>query len=287
MLYTRQEIFFRLHQGPGINDHARTFSSLLLVVVDKRNLNPLKLMRVIEQLRARSRITNCDVLTRKGPITLTVYRYDGTDEVIHNFKASDLHLVASPFLPSPPKSSSQPEGELIKKDKGKVAMSSKDAKEKSTESDFDDDTINLDGSMVESSKKKKMKKFDFITKGGEHAHFIEEQIKEQKRIEESVKANASKQEVEARKEDWIDLLGVDVVTKYYKAKWWYDGTDEVIHNFKASDLHLGEWIKVEKACPNRTRKGWSSIYEQIQERMDYLHKTEAELRIDLDKPIGE
>nr|GEW49089.1 hypothetical protein [Tanacetum cinerariifolium] len=45
------EIFFRLHQGPGIDDHARTFSSLLLAEIDKRNLNPLKHTRVIEQLR--------------------------------------------------------------------------------------------------------------------------------------------------------------------------------------------------------------------------------------------
>ncbi|GJS72329.1 hypothetical protein Tco_0705170 [Tanacetum coccineum] len=50
MLYSVQEIFFRLHQGPGLDDHARTFSSLLLVKIEKRNLNPLKQMRVIEQL---------------------------------------------------------------------------------------------------------------------------------------------------------------------------------------------------------------------------------------------
>ncbi|GJZ66923.1 hypothetical protein Tco_0630163 [Tanacetum coccineum] len=37
--------------GPGLDDHARTFGSLLLAEVDKRNLNPLKQMRVIEQLR--------------------------------------------------------------------------------------------------------------------------------------------------------------------------------------------------------------------------------------------
>ncbi|GJV38375.1 hypothetical protein Tco_1410852 [Tanacetum coccineum] len=37
--------------GPGLDDHARTFNSLLLAEVDKRNLNPLKRMRVIEQLR--------------------------------------------------------------------------------------------------------------------------------------------------------------------------------------------------------------------------------------------
>ncbi|GJZ13261.1 ribonuclease H-like domain-containing protein, partial [Tanacetum coccineum] len=30
MLYIVQEIFFRLHQGPGLDDHARTFSSFLL-----------------------------------------------------------------------------------------------------------------------------------------------------------------------------------------------------------------------------------------------------------------
>ncbi|GKD37659.1 hypothetical protein Tco_1257866 [Tanacetum coccineum] len=42
MLYHVQEIFFKLHQGPGMNDLARTFSSFLVVEVDKRNLNPLK-----------------------------------------------------------------------------------------------------------------------------------------------------------------------------------------------------------------------------------------------------
>ncbi|GJZ86886.1 hypothetical protein Tco_0658496 [Tanacetum coccineum] len=51
MLYTVQEILFRLHQGPGLDDHARTFSSFLLAEIDKRTLNPLKQMRVIEQLR--------------------------------------------------------------------------------------------------------------------------------------------------------------------------------------------------------------------------------------------
>ncbi|GJR27031.1 hypothetical protein Tco_1103263 [Tanacetum coccineum] len=45
------EIFFKLHQGPRLDDHAMTFSSLLLSEIDNRNLNPLKQMRVIEQLR--------------------------------------------------------------------------------------------------------------------------------------------------------------------------------------------------------------------------------------------
>ncbi|GKD57708.1 hypothetical protein Tco_1291095 [Tanacetum coccineum] len=42
VLYTVQKIFFRLHQGLGLDDHARTLSSLLLAEIDKRNLNPLK-----------------------------------------------------------------------------------------------------------------------------------------------------------------------------------------------------------------------------------------------------
>ncbi|GJS18229.1 hypothetical protein Tco_0412701 [Tanacetum coccineum] len=56
MLYTVQEIFFRLHQGPGLDNHARTLSSLLLVEIDKGNLNPLKQIRVIEQLRQQNTI---------------------------------------------------------------------------------------------------------------------------------------------------------------------------------------------------------------------------------------
>ncbi|GJX44409.1 hypothetical protein Tco_0261085 [Tanacetum coccineum] len=50
MMYIVQEIFFRLHQGPRLNDHARTFSSFLLTEIDKRNLNLLKQIRTIEQL---------------------------------------------------------------------------------------------------------------------------------------------------------------------------------------------------------------------------------------------
>nr|GEV88789.1 hypothetical protein [Tanacetum cinerariifolium] len=50
MLYTVQEIFFRHNQCHGLDDQARTFSSLLLAEVDKRNLNPLNQIRVIEQL---------------------------------------------------------------------------------------------------------------------------------------------------------------------------------------------------------------------------------------------
>ncbi|GJV72594.1 hypothetical protein Tco_1492589 [Tanacetum coccineum] len=56
MLYTVQEIFLRRHQGPGLDDHARTFSSLLLAEFDKRNLNPLKQIRFIEQLSSKKKL---------------------------------------------------------------------------------------------------------------------------------------------------------------------------------------------------------------------------------------
>nr|GEU61527.1 hypothetical protein [Tanacetum cinerariifolium] len=38
-------------------------------------------------------ITNYEVLTKKGPITLKIYREDGSKEVILNLKVSDLHLA--------------------------------------------------------------------------------------------------------------------------------------------------------------------------------------------------
>ncbi|GJW18046.1 hypothetical protein Tco_0025482 [Tanacetum coccineum] len=71
--------------------------------------------------------------------------------------------------------------------KGKEAMTLKETEEESeTNSEFE---VRPTSSMVESSKKKKLNKFDFVTEEGDHIHFTEEQIKEQKRIEESVKAD--------------------------------------------------------------------------------------------------
>ncbi|GJV72398.1 hypothetical protein Tco_1492393 [Tanacetum coccineum] len=48
---------------------------------------------------------------------------------------------------------------------------------------FEDET-HVAGSMVESSRIKKEKKFDFVTEDGKHIHLIEEQINQQKKIEE-------------------------------------------------------------------------------------------------------
>nr|GFB08436.1 hypothetical protein [Tanacetum cinerariifolium] len=96
-------------------------------------------------------------------------------------------------------------------------MSLKDVEKERIESESYEEA-NLTSTIGESSKKKKMKKFDFITRGGDHIHLIEEQINEQKRIEESIKAELAKQEVEVGKEELFDLLGIDVVKGFYKAK---------------------------------------------------------------------
>ncbi|GJR85188.1 hypothetical protein Tco_0209199 [Tanacetum coccineum] len=150
--------------------------------------------------------------------------------------------------------------------------------------------------MVESSRIKKVKKFDFVTEDGKHIHLTEEQINQQKKIEEEAKSKAAKHESEVRKKEFIDLLGPEVVHKYYNDKlqcdryrdkmlnriavsritncdvltrkgpitlkvYIEDGTSEIIPNFKASDLHLSK-------------------------RMDYIHTIEAELGINLDIPLS-
>ncbi|GJS16858.1 hypothetical protein Tco_0411330 [Tanacetum coccineum] len=42
-----------------------------------------------------------------------------------------------------------------------------------------------------------------------------------------------------------------------------------------------------QACPKRTRAGWTTIYEQIQTRMENLHKTKQELGINFNRPLRE
>nr|GEW69047.1 hypothetical protein [Tanacetum cinerariifolium]GEW80374.1 hypothetical protein [Tanacetum cinerariifolium] len=212
-------------------------------------------------------------------------------------------------IPGPPRSSPQTEGELIKKDKGIATMSSKDNEEEDTESDFENDYTKLHDLIVESSKKKKLKKFDFVTEGGEHIHFAAEKIKEQKRIEESLKAKLAKQELKNVNKELVDLMGIDVVTKYYKNKLLYDKYyDKMLKRRKSSKItnydvltRKGPIIiyredgtvtflnfrEVVQACLNKEGNVWKTIYEKIKTRMDYLHRTEEELKINFNKPHEE
>nr|GEV57887.1 hypothetical protein [Tanacetum cinerariifolium] len=136
-----------------------------------------------------------------------------------------------------------------------------EAEKESTESDSNEED-HVSGSMIKSSKEKKLKKFDFVTEDGRHIHLSEEQINNQKKLEEEAKAEAAKQEGDVRKAELLDLLGIEVVHKE-------DDTYEVILNFKVSDLHLGEWREVMKACPDRKGKGWQTIYKYKQEWTSY------------------
>ncbi|GJY01402.1 retrovirus-related pol polyprotein from transposon TNT 1-94 [Tanacetum coccineum] len=174
-------------------------------------------------------------------------------------------------MQSPPqnsqKGSSQLEREHIKKDKGKKAMSSKDAEEMSTESDSDDETTHVPGSMVESSKKKDFKKFDFVTEDEEHVHLTEEQTVVNKYYNDKLQYDRYCDKMLNRKAK-LRITNCDILTrkgpitlKVYRE----DDTSKIILEFKASDLHLGEWREVVKACPNK----------------------KAELGIDLDRPLSE
>nr|GEZ44831.1 ribonuclease H-like domain-containing protein [Tanacetum cinerariifolium] len=111
----------------------------------------------------------------------------------------------------------------------------------------DDEATHMPGSMVESSKKKELKKFDFVTKSVEHIHLTKEYISAQKKIEEKVKAKAARRAGEIRKEELIDLLGLEVVNKYYNDKLQYDKYyDKILNRLAASRI---------TNCDVLTRKG--------------------------------
>ncbi|GJX81866.1 hypothetical protein Tco_0331347 [Tanacetum coccineum] len=186
---------------------------------------------------------------------------------------------------NPQKGSSQPEGERIKKEKGKKAMSLKDAEEVSTKSVSDDETTRVPSYMVESSKKKDLKKFDFVTEDGEHVHLTKEQISAQKKIEEEVKAEAARREGEMRKEELIDLLGPEVVNKYYNDKLQYDRYYDKMLN-KIAQLRITN-------CDILTRKGLITlkVYREDDTSEIILSSKDidlhlAELGIDLDRPLS-
>nr|GEY10766.1 hypothetical protein [Tanacetum cinerariifolium] len=179
-----------------------------------------------------------EILTKLEDFTKTVTKN------MNNQQSKPIPLIITTTtqmqspIQSPPKSSFQPKGEHIKKDKNKKAMFLKEADKESTNSDSnDDDETHVTGFIVKPSTTKKLKKFDFITEYGRHIHLTEDEINGQKKLEKDTKAEAAKQEGEVRKAELVDLLGPEVgpiTLKVYRE----DGTSKVISSFKASDLHL-------------------------------------------------
>ncbi|GKE23750.1 hypothetical protein Tco_1435262, partial [Tanacetum coccineum] len=233
--------------------------------------------------------------------------------------ADNENLNQQPATTTPPTTSFQ--SPLFPKSKGKEVMSSKDAEDEETESNFEDDHANPAKTMSKSSNQKKLKNFIFVTEGGEQIHLTVEKIEEPKRIEESLKAELAKQEVEKVKSE-LDLMDLDVVIQYYNKNLMYDKyydkvlkrrksskitngnvlttkgpitlkvykedrINEVISNLKVGDLHLAEWREVVQACLNKKEKGWKTIYGLIKTRMEYLDQTKKELKIDFNRPLKE
>nr|GEU92887.1 hypothetical protein [Tanacetum cinerariifolium] len=103
MIYTVQEIFFRRHQYPRLDDHARAFNSLLLVEADKRNLNLLKQIRVIEQLRGRllglvpepfSLLVDLNIKSSKSFVDPNIQSKESTLQVVYDVLRQSLFFKA-------------------------------------------------------------------------------------------------------------------------------------------------------------------------------------------------
>ncbi|GKE24300.1 hypothetical protein Tco_1435812 [Tanacetum coccineum] len=95
------------------------------------------------------------------------------------------------------------------------------------------------------------------------------------------------------KDELVDILGKNVVTYSHKkgpitVKIYREvRSDEVISNLKVSDLHSTEWREVIQAFPDKSEKGWKTIYDLVKTRLDQLTQTEQELKIELNKPLKE
>ncbi|GJV62126.1 hypothetical protein Tco_1468226 [Tanacetum coccineum] len=60
----------------------------------------------------------------------------------------------------------------------------------------------------------------------------------------------------------VDLMGIDVVEEYHKKMLLYN-----------NDLHLAEWREVIQACPDKSEKGWKTIYGLIVTTSRYVVPT--------------
>ncbi|GJV97030.1 hypothetical protein Tco_1548607 [Tanacetum coccineum] len=183
------------------------------------------------------------------------------DEGIHSTSNVETKNASSskPLSLSLQKRSSQPEGEQTKEDKGKKAMSSKDNKEESTESDYDDENTSVVGSLADSSKKKKLRKFDYVTKSGDLvSKYYNAKLQYDKYYDKMLNRRAKSRITNC---DVLTRKG-PITLKVYRE----DGTSEIIPDFKAIDLHLGECREVDPLdklndLTNKKRKHADDIHD--------------------------
>ncbi|GJT56476.1 hypothetical protein Tco_0991530, partial [Tanacetum coccineum] len=145
--------------------------------------------RRTEKDAAKSNMNKETVIPTKAPETTVIPPTITTTTAVIILTTLPLQ---SPFLPSSPNTTPQTEGESA--------------------SDFKIE-VKLTGSLVESSKHKHLKKFAYVNEQGETFLMPEEEIKNQKKVEQDIKADLTKKEIQLGREELIDLLGFDVVEK--------------------------------------------------------------------------
>ncbi|GKC07947.1 hypothetical protein Tco_0999557 [Tanacetum coccineum] len=107
-----------------------------------------------------------------------------------------------------------------------------------------------------------------------------------------VKVDVAKSKIKKGKQNLIDLVGLKVVEKMYRDKVKYEKYYLKMLNQRALgkitnyDV-LSRGKEVMDASPKRTGVGWTTIYAQMRQRLDALRKAEAELELDLSKPLEE
>nr|GEV08245.1 hypothetical protein [Tanacetum cinerariifolium] len=145
-------------------------------------------------------------------------------------------------------------------------------------------------SLFETSKQKPLKRFTYINEKGETFQMTQEEIENQKGIKQAEKADVVKSEIKKGKAlgkitnyNVLSRGKGPITLKVYMD----DGLREIIQKFKASDLHLGEWKEVMDACHKRTGAGWTTIFTQMRQRLDALHKAKIKIEVDLTKPLEE
>ncbi|GJX67744.1 hypothetical protein Tco_0303471 [Tanacetum coccineum] len=98
------------------------------------------------------------------------------------------------------------------------------------------------------------------------------------------------------KNELVNLLGIDIVTQYYNKKLIYEKYYEKMKKRRQSSKNINcdvltkkgpISLKVVHACLDRKEKGWKTIYELIETRMEYLKQAEKELHIDFNKSLQE